>query len=88
MWFVNFVLGAAVAVTVLVFGSAAYFDHVASVTPQVIEVIPIPRAAPRPPKPQTVADEDEDVVREPKPKSGKSAHVRHRPRAGGRGATW
>ena len=86
MWFINFILGSAVAVTLLVLGASAYFDHTASSRMSgIVEVVPLPRAAPRPHKPQT-AVVDEEIVRDPKP--SKAIKVRHRTQNKGRRATW
>jgi hypothetical protein len=83
MWFVTFVLGSAVAVTILVLGASAYVDHRIASVPQMTEVVPIPRAAPRPKVRPTALVEDE-VVREPEARKG----ARHWKRDSGRRGTW
>lgn len=84
MWFINFVLASAVAVTILVLGASTYIDHRVTSAPQVSEV-PLPRAAPRPKvKPVTVVEDE--IVREPT--AGKAAKARHWRRDGGRRGTW
>jgi hypothetical protein len=85
MWFVNFVLGAAVAVTLLVLGTAVYIDRTAAQLSDTPEVVPLPRAAPRPPKPQTAAIVDDETVRESPP--GKGGKARHHQRGGARRGT-
>jgi hypothetical protein len=86
MWFINFVLAAAVLVTVLVLGSAAYLEQSAPPSPAVSAIIgPVPLPPPRPkPVVREVRDEKEVVIA-PKPPE---VHAKPTRRGKARQATW
>jgi hypothetical protein len=84
MWFINFVLAAAVLVTALVLGSAVYLEQSAPSYPVVSAIIgPVP--TPRPKPLVRESREEKEVVIAPKP-----SEVRAKPRRRGkaRQATW
>ena len=91
MWFINFVLAAAVLVTVLVLGSAAYLEQVESASHMVGAISgPVPLPTPRPnsakPKPVTqVRREEKEVVTAPQPAVAAAKPAR---RTKARPATW
>jgi hypothetical protein len=86
MWFINFVLAAAVLVTALVLGSAVYLEQSAPSYPVVSAIIgPVPLPTPRPKPLVRESREEKEVVIAPKP-----SEVRAKPRRRGkaRQATW
>jgi hypothetical protein len=91
MWFINFVLAAAVLVTALVLGSAAYLEQVESASRMVGAIsAPVPLPTPRP-KPVThkpvtqVHREAQEVVTAPQPAVAVTKPAR---RTQARPATW
>jgi len=67
MWFVNFVLFAAVLVTSLVLGWATYLEH-AGPPARVIEAVPMPVPKPKlAVRPRAQGPEEAEVVVVPKP---------------------
>ena len=86
MWFINFVLAAAVLVTALVLGSAAYLEQSVPPSPVVSAIIaPVPLPTPRPKPVVREAREDKEVVIAPKPPQ---VHAKPTRRGKARPATW
>jgi hypothetical protein len=84
MWFVNFVLCAAVLVTSLVLGWATYLERLAS-TAAVIQQVQIPLPAPRPKlaardRAQQSQEQDAVIVPKPTPVSHKKSATHRRER--------
>ena len=86
MWFINFVLAAAVLVTVLVLGSAAYLEQVESASHMVGAIGgPVPLPTPRPKPVTQVRREEQEVVTAPQPAVAAAKPAR---RSKARPATW
>jgi hypothetical protein len=86
MWFINFVLAAAVLVTVLVLGSAAYLEQVESAARMVGAITgPVPLPTPRPKPVTQVRREEKEVVTAPQPAVAAAKPAR---RTKARSATW
>lgn len=83
MWFVNFVLVAAVLVSALVLGSAEYLER--SATPSRVISGPIPLPTPRPTKLARELAPEREVVTEPK---AAEAPRKAQRRTNARHATW
>jgi hypothetical protein len=86
MWFVYFVLAAAVLVTALVLGSAAYLEQSAP-SPPVVSAFSgrVPLPTPRPKTRVREPREEEEVVIAPKPLQ---VHTKPTRRSKPRSATW
>jgi hypothetical protein len=86
MWFINFVLAAAVLVTVLVLGSAAYLEQMESASRMVGAIsVPVPLPTPRPKPAVQVRREEKEVVTAPQPAVAAAKPAR---RTKARPATW
>jgi hypothetical protein len=86
MWFINFVLAAAVLVTVLVLGSAAYLEQVESASHMIGAISgPVPLPTPRPKPVVQVRREEKEVVTAPQPAVAAAKPAR---RTKARPATW
>jgi len=86
MWFINFVLAAAVLVTALVLGSAVYLGQSAPPSPVVSAIIgPVPLPTTRPKPLVRESREEKEVVIAPKPPELRAKPTR---RSKARQATW
>jgi hypothetical protein len=86
MWFINFVLAAAVLVTALVLGSAAYLEQMESASRMVGAISgPVPLPTPRPKPVVQVRREEQEMVTAPQPTVAVTRPAR---RTKARPATW
>jgi hypothetical protein len=86
MWFINFVLAAAVLVTALVLGSAVYLEQVESASRAVGAMRgPVPLPTPRPKPVVQMRREEKEVVTAPQPAVAAAKPAR---RTKARPATW